>query len=61
LNEIAKTRHDIETHVVAGASHEMVLRAYEMTAFDKKTMLTTAPNAPAYFGTLASWPDRHAK
>jgi hypothetical protein len=39
----------------------MVLHAHETMAFDKKTMLATAPDAPAYFGTLASWLDRHAK
>jgi uncharacterized protein len=61
LEKIAKTKRDIETHVIAGASHEMVLNAHETMAFDKKTMLATAPDAPAYFAALASWLGRRAK
>ena len=61
LEKIAKTKRDIETHVIAGASHEMELNAHETMAFDKKTMLATAPDAPAYFAALASWLERHAK
>jgi hypothetical protein len=61
LDEIAKTKRDIETHVIAGASHEMVLNAHETMAFDRKTMLATAPDSPAYFAALASWLERHAK
>jgi hypothetical protein len=61
LHEIAKSKRDIETRVIAGASHEMVLNAHETMAFDKKTMLVTAPNAPAYFAVLASWLERHTK
>jgi hypothetical protein len=61
VEDIARTRHDIETRVIAGASHEMVLNAHETMAFDKKTLLATAPDAPAYFAVLASWLERHAK
>jgi dienelactone hydrolase len=61
LREIQKTRRDIEIRVIAGASHEMMLNAKETMAFDKKTLLASAPNAPAYFMVLASWLERHAK
>jgi hypothetical protein len=59
LDEIAKTRHDIETRIVAGASHEMVLGAHETMAFDEKTMLVTAPQRARLFrsaGKLAGAP-----
>jgi hypothetical protein len=39
----------------------MVLNTHETMAFDKKTLLATAPDAPAYFAALASWLERHAK
>jgi pimeloyl-ACP methyl ester carboxylesterase len=61
LRRLAAARGDMEIRVIAGANHEMELGTRETMAFDKTTMLTEAPNAPAYFTALASWLARHAK
>jgi len=60
LNHIAATRNDIEIRAIAGANHEMELGTKETMAFDKATMLSAAPNAPAYFAVLGSWLARRA-
>jgi uncharacterized protein len=55
LAEFARTRHDIEVRIIAGANHEMQLGVEEKMAFDKTTMLSAAPNTPSYLMVLASW------
>lgn len=52
LDRIAATRRDTEIRVIAGADHDMALGSKETMAFDKATMLSAAPNAPAYFTVL---------
>lgn len=61
LNRIAAARSGMDVRVIAGADHEMALGTKETMAFDKATMLSAAPNAPAYFTILGSWLARHAK
>ena len=60
LRERSKNQRNLEYKVIANASHEMSLGKSETMAFDKQTLLASAPDAPAYFLVLASWLAAHA-
>jgi uncharacterized protein len=60
LDQISATKSGMDIRVIAGANHEMELGTKETMAVDKPTMVSAAPNAPAYLEVLASWLARRA-
>jgi pimeloyl-ACP methyl ester carboxylesterase len=59
LQQLAKTRPNVQYAVIAGADHEMMFVKRETMATDQATLQHSAPQAPAYFMLLGSWLTRH--
>jgi uncharacterized protein len=49
----------VETAVIAGADHEMMLSVPPKTQMDPKALHDLKPEAPAYFALMAAWLTRH--
>jgi alpha-beta hydrolase superfamily lysophospholipase len=59
LKELGSQRHNIESGIIANASHEMMFPIKETMQVDNDTNRNDAPQAPAYFMLLGSWLSRH--
>jgi dipeptidyl aminopeptidase/acylaminoacyl peptidase len=55
LRSLIKEQNNIQYTVVLNANHEMMYVEHDTMAFDDKTMNESAPQAPEYFMTIASW------
>lgn len=55
IDDISRGRANIETVVVPGADHAMMTSASPATQMDPASFPAQAPEAPAYFATLAAW------
>ena len=51
----AAKRPNVDTVVIAGADHSMMLSVDEKTQIDPDFFPRLAPDAPAYFGLLGAW------
>jgi uncharacterized protein len=58
LKELSSQRHDVESWIIANASHEMMFPVSETMQQDATTDFNNAPEAPAYFIILGSWLSR---
>jgi pimeloyl-ACP methyl ester carboxylesterase len=59
LKELSSQRPNIESGIIANASHEMMFPVTETMLVDAATNLNDAPQAPAYFMLLGSWLSLH--
>ena len=59
LREHAPRLPNVQTVVVAGADHHMMLSATPDEQIDSSNFAQHAPEAPAYFSLLASWLTAH--
>ncbi len=59
LQSLVSQHPNLEYRVIADADHTMMLPKKTIMAFDHRTLLDEAPQAPAYFMLLASWIERH--
>ncbi len=58
LRPLAERHPNIAYRVIANANHTMMLPDKDTMAFDRQSLLSEAPQAPAYFMVLASWIER---
>ena len=59
LDTIAKEHANVQTAVVAGADHTMMLGVDPKDQVNPKVFPKEAPDAPAYFALLAAWLAHH--